>query len=76
MAEVVTGVAGMTVIVAVLVGLFFVGRWLRRTRTVGPSIAAAVAAYNEGMQPTAYDSFVEVRAQDDRTEEVGTPSDR
>jgi len=28
------------------------------------------------MRPTAYDSFVEVRAQDDRTEEVGTPSDR
>ena len=38
----------------------------RRHGTAGPALGAAMAAYDEAMHSTAYTSFVEVQAQDER----------
>jgi hypothetical protein len=39
---------------------------LRRSGRAGAAIGAAMAAYDEAMHSTAHDTFVEVRAQDER----------
>lgn len=52
---------------AVMVCLVFMARHVRRSGTAGQAVAAAMAAYDQGFHSTAYDAFIEVRAQDDRT---------
>ena len=61
----------MAAIVVIATGLVLVAmtsfaRVLRRRGTAGPAISAAMAAYDEAMHSTAYTSFVEVQAQDER----------
>jgi len=61
----------VTCLVLVLMTAF--ARVIRRRGTAGPAISAAMAAYDEAMHSTAYDTFVEVQAQKDRTVAVPSP---
>jgi hypothetical protein len=67
MAAIVVIVTGL-----VLVVLTAVARAIRRRGSAGPAISAAMAAYDEAMHSTAYDTFVEVQAQRDRS--VASPA--
>jgi hypothetical protein len=44
----------------------------RRSATAS-AVAAAMAAYNEAMNSSAYDTFIEMRTQDERTSPVPAP---
>lgn len=50
----------------VMVGLALLAIRVRRSGSAGPAIGAAMAAYDEAMHSTAYDSFTELHAQEDR----------
>ena len=51
----------------VMAGLALVAVRIRRRGSAGPAIGAAMAAYDEAMHSTAYDTFTELREQDERT---------
>lgn len=55
---------------AVMLVLALAARRIRRRGAAGKAIAAAMAAYDEGFHSTAHDTFVEVRAQDERPEQA------
>lgn len=61
------GVLVVAAVALVMAGLAFLAIRIRRTGTAGPAIGAAMAAYDEAVHSTAYDTFVEVQAQEDRT---------
>ena len=54
-------------VAVVMSGLARIAVRVRRRGTAGLAIGAAMAAYDEAMNSTAHDSFVELREQDDRT---------
>ncbi len=51
---------------AAMWGLALMARRIRRRGAAGQAVAAAMAAYDEGFHTTAHDTFVEMRAQDER----------
>jgi len=51
----------------VMAGLALVAVRVRRRGSAGPAIGAAMAAYDEAMHSTVYDTFTELREQDERT---------
>lgn len=51
----------------VMVGLALLAVRTRRRGSAGPAIGAAMAAYDEAMHATAYDTFTELQAQQERT---------
>jgi len=53
-------------VVAVLVCLALVAVRVRRRGSAGPAIGAAMAAYDEAMHATAYETFTQFQAQRDR----------
>ncbi|NNC13774.1 hypothetical protein HII28_18070 [Planctomonas sp. JC2975] len=55
-----------------MIGLVLLALRVRRRGSAGPAIGAAMAAYDAAMHSTAYDSYLEMRAEEDRT--VPTPS--
>ena len=55
------GISGLMVV------LLLLGRSARRHGTAGPAIGAAMAAYDQAMHATAYDTFMEMQAQEERT---------
>jgi hypothetical protein len=61
--------------IAVMVGLGFAARRIRRSGTAGPAVGAAMAAYDEAMHATAHQTFVEVEAQRDRKHATPAPGD-
>jgi hypothetical protein len=65
----------VAVVVAAMVGLALIARRARRTGTAGQALAAAMAAYDEGMHPTAFEAYVEVRREDERGAAMTTPAD-
>jgi hypothetical protein len=60
---------------AAMVALGLAAHRLRRG-SAGPAIGAAMAAYDEAMHSTAYDTFIEAQEQADRTVPVPAPGDR
>jgi hypothetical protein len=64
--DVLIGVLVVAAVALVMVGLAFLAIRIRRSGTAGPAVGAAMAAFDEAMHSTAYDTFVEVQAQDDR----------
>ena len=66
MPDAVVGLLVLAAVGAVLVVLAIVATRVRRSGSAGPAIGAAMAAYDEAMHSTAYTSFVEVQAQDER----------
>lgn len=68
--------AGIAVVgcLSALMAVFgaFAIRTRRRGRTAS-AVAAAMAAYDEALHSTAYDSFVEMQAQDGRLSPVEAP---
>lgn len=54
----------------VLLGLVLLARRIRRRGAAGQAIAAAMAAHDEGFHPTAHETFVELRAQDERPQQA------
>jgi len=67
-----TVIAGLS---GVLGALVLIARRVRRRGAAGPAIAAAMAAFDEGWNTTAYARHVELRAQDERTSEAGDADD-
>ena len=65
----VVGVAGVMVALGLLAH-----RW--RRGSAGPAIGAAMAAYDQGMHVTAYDTFVETQEQSRRKVSIPAPGDR
>ena len=45
----------------------------RRRGATASAVATAMAAYDEAMHTTAYDTFVEMRSQDERSSPVEAP---
>jgi hypothetical protein len=62
-------------VVIVLIALALVASRVRRSGSAGPAIGAAMAAYDEAMHATGYDTFVEMRAQVDRKIPIAAPDD-
>lgn len=67
------GLLVVAAVALVMVGLAFLAIRIRRKGTAGPAIGAAMAAYDEAMHSTGYDTFVEVQAQQDRTIPLPAP---
>jgi hypothetical protein len=59
-----------------MVGLGLFARRVRRRGVAGQAIAAAMAAYDEGLHSAAHDTFVELRAQDERAPATPSPGKR
>jgi hypothetical protein len=62
-------------VVIVLVGLALLAIRVRRSGSAGPAIGAAMAAYDEAMHATGYDTFVEMQTQDERKIPIAAPDD-
>ena len=60
---------------AVMVALAGLAHRLRRRGGAGPAIGAAMAAYDEAMHSTAYDTFVEAQAQGERKIPIPSPGE-
>jgi hypothetical protein len=59
----------------VMVALALLAMRVRRSGSAGPAIGAAMAAYDEAMHATGYDTFIEMQAQDDRRIPLAAPDD-
>ena len=70
------GAAVIACIGALMWGLALLARHVRRRGSAGQAIAAAMAAYDEGFHSTAHDTFVEMRAQDERPQQAPAPGRR
>jgi hypothetical protein len=71
-------VAGLIVIAAValfMFGLTLLAIRVRRSGSADRAVAAALAAYDEAMNSTAYTTLVEVRAQEDRRTAIPAPGE-
>ena len=66
MPDILTGLLAAFAVALVMVGLAFLAIRVRRCGSAGPAVSAAMAAYDEAMHSTAYNTFVEVQAQEDR----------
>lgn len=60
----------------VVTSLALLAKRLRKTRRGGLALGAAMAAYDEAMRSTAYDTFVEMQAQTERTTPPPAPQGR
>ena len=65
-------VAGVAVVMALLA---LVAVRVRRRGSAGPAIGAAMAAYDQAMHSTAYDTFVEMQQQTDRKIVTAAPDE-
>ena len=70
------GVAIVAMLGIAMFGLALLARRTRRRGAAGQAIAAAMAAYDEGFHATAHDTFVEMRAQDERPQQAPSPGKR
>ena len=75
MPDILTGLLVVAAVALVLVGLAVLAIRIRRNGTAGPAIGAAMAAYDEAMHSTSYDTFVEMQAQEDRKIPMPAPDD-
>ena len=73
MAEVIAGMAVVGCLLGVLAALGALAVRARRRGATASAVAAAMAAYDEAMHTTAYDTFVEMRSQDERWSPVEAP---
>ncbi|MFT4234412.1 MAG: hypothetical protein QM607_05370 [Microbacterium sp.] len=69
------GVGLIALMAAVMAGLLLLARRVKRRGTAGQAIAAAMAAYDQGFHSTAYDTYVEVQSQDERTQQSPSPDE-
>jgi hypothetical protein len=60
--------------IVVLAGLALLALRIRRRGTAGPAIGAAMAAYDQAMHVTAYETFLEMQAQDERVTPTPAPN--
>jgi hypothetical protein len=67
------GLLVVAAVALVMVGLAFLAIRVRRNGSAGPAVGAVMAAYDEAMHSTAYDTFVELQAQEDRTIPMPAP---
>ncbi|QPZ37862.1 hypothetical protein [Paramicrobacterium chengjingii] len=58
---------------AVLCALALIARRVRRRGAAGQAMAAAMAAYDEGFHTTAHDTFIEMQAENERTQQTPAP---
>ena len=75
MTDLVANLLVIGVVGGVMVALALLALHVRRNGSAGPAIGAAMAAYDEAMRPTAYDTFVEVQAHTDRKIPMPAPDD-
>lgn len=61
--------------VLVLVALGLMARRIRRWGSAGPALGAAMAVVDQAAHVTAYDAYVEMQAQSERTVELASPED-
>ena len=73
MAEVFAGIAVVGCLLGVMGALGAIAVRTRRRGATASAVAAAMAAYDEAMHTTAYDTFVEMRSQDERSSPVEAP---
>ena len=73
MAEVFAGIAVVGCLLGVMGALGAIAVRARRRGATASAVAAAMAAYDEAMHTTAYDTFVEMRSQDERSSPVEAP---
>jgi hypothetical protein len=73
--DILIGLLVVGAVALVMVGLAFLAIRIRRSGTAGPAVGAAMAAYDEAMHSTSYDTFVEVQAQKDRKIPMPAPDD-
>ena len=73
MAEVFAGIATVGCLLGVMAALGAIAVRARRRGATASAVAAAMAAYDEAMHTTAYDTFVEMRSQDERSSPVEAP---
>lgn len=70
------GVAIVAMLGVAMFALALMAKRIRRRGAAGQAIAAAMAAYDEGFHSTAHDTFVEMRAQDERPQQAPSPGRR
>lgn len=58
---------------ALVWGLARLARRMRRRGGIGSPVAAAMAAFDEGYHSTAHDTYVEMRARDERPQQAPSP---
>lgn len=75
MPDILIGLLVVVAVALVMVGLAFLAIRIRRSGSAGPAVGAAMAAYDEAMHSTAYDTFVEVQAREDRKIPMPAPDD-
>jgi hypothetical protein len=73
--DILIGLLVVGAVALVMVGLAFLAIRIRRSGSAGPAVGAAMAAYDEAMHSTAYDTFVEVQAQENRKIPMPAPDD-
>ena len=73
MAEVFAGIAVVGCLLGVMAAFGAIAVRARRRGATAYAVAAAMAAYDEAMHTTAYDTFIEMRSQDGRTSPVAAP---
>lgn len=72
MVEVFAGIAVVGCLLAVM-AVFGAVAFRARRSAAASAVAAAMAAYNEAMHSSAYDTFIEMRSQDERTSPASAP---
>ena len=75
MSGILVAVLLVATVAVVMVALALLAMRIRRRGSAGPAIGAAMAAYDEAMHATAYDTFVEMQEQTDRKLAVPSPDD-
>lgn len=73
MADVLAGIAVVGCLLGLMAAFGALAIRARRRGATASALGAAMAAYDEGMHTTAYDTFVEMRSQDERTSPVAAP---
>jgi hypothetical protein len=73
MADVLAGIAVVGCLLGLMTAFGALAIRARRRGGTASALGAAMAAYDEAMHTTAYDTFVELRSQDERTLPVAAP---
>ena len=73
MAEAFAGIAVVGCLLGAMAALGAIAVRARRRGATASAVGAAIAAYDEAMHTTAYDTFIEMRVQDERTSPVEAP---
>lgn len=76
MTEVLVGVSIVVGVAALMLVLAWLARRIRRRGSAGPAIGAAMAAYDQGVHVTAYESFLEMQAQAQRATPMPAPAEK